>query len=348
MRSVLDPVMRYVSGFDPRTRWLAWGRTVLALGQLSALLLTPAKYLFPPVLGQTQAPECSNVLQQSSIYCLGGSESLATKQICIILVLLVVASGVYPRWTSVLHFWASLSIGVSIALPDGGESVARIATLLLIPVCAGDSRRWQWRKPAGATGPRAQAWGFAFIWALRAQMSFIYADSAISKFGVADWANGTAEYYIVRDPLFGSSGPLGGLMHWGTSFALGTLTLTWGALVAELALAFLMLTPRRGKRLLIALDTGLHGMIILSMGLWSFGLVMIGAAVAASTPMLGRFAPSSPLGDTVEGISHKLSLAGRGHSPLATGSTVLKSAFGGGRALGHILYPRPADQNDHP
>lgn len=304
MRAVLSRITFYSLRFDPRTRWLATGRSLLAVAQLTILVFTPTRYLFPPVLGQSRAPVCERPVQQASVFCLAGHHHLTLAQVIASLGLIVVASGIYPRWTSILHFWICLSLGASLSLPDGGESVARIVSFFLIFVCAADDRRWQWSRPSSTMPSLLQPVSFIGLWCIRVQMAFIYADSAISKFGVADWANGTAEYYIVRDPLFGSAGPFGPLMDWITSSPVGTLAMSWSALLVELILAYLMLTPVRWKLALLILDIALHGAIILTMGLWSFGLIMIASSIVASSPLLIEMDPLLNQEGVGEGLSH--------------------------------------------
>ncbi|MGV9881035.1 hypothetical protein [Streptomyces sp. NPDC003006] len=38
----------------------------------------------------------------------------------------------------------------------------------------------------------------------------LHLQSGIGKFGVADWLNGSAEYYVLRNPVFGVAEPFAG------------------------------------------------------------------------------------------------------------------------------------------
>ena len=122
------------------------------------------------------------------------------------------------------------------------------------------------------------------FWALRLQIAYLYADSAIAKMGVADWQNGSAFYYFVRDKMFGSAGPLTPIWMWVSDQALTTLTITWGAIVIELVIALFTLLGTRWRLAAFWLALALHALIFLSMGLCSFSLVMVAVAALIATP----------------------------------------------------------------
>lgn len=122
------------------------------------------------------------------------------------------------------------------------------------------------------------------FWALRLQIAYLYADSAIAKMGVEDWQNGSALYYIVRDRSFGSSGPLTPIWLWLSDQSLTTLALTWGAIAIELAIALFTLLDARWRLAAFWLGLALHALTFLSMGLFSFSLVMVAVAALIATP----------------------------------------------------------------
>lgn len=282
-REKLTRLSLIVGQFDPRNRWLGWARTIMALGQLSILLFTSPKALFVPVAGQAQAPICKGV-ESVSLFCIGGPQYLLWHHWGCAGLLLVVASGYRPRYTALLHCWLSASLAFSIALPDGGDSVAKTASLMLVFVCLADDRRWHWSVPSSKLSGTLGALAFAALVVLRVQIAFIYLDSAISKFGVNDWVNGTAEYYFVRDPMFGTGGPFSGIARLLTYFPASTLLMTWTPLVIETAIGILILGRRRYRLCALWLDVALHVGITAFMGLWSFSSVMIACATAGAMP----------------------------------------------------------------
>ncbi|MDV8077592.1 hypothetical protein R4P47_13585 [Rhodococcus sp. IEGM 1370] len=278
----VSPLNAWVRNYDPRTRYLGIGRTLIALAQLSILAFTPVEALMVPV-GSTVGPKCGSI-QSISLYCIGGDAHLGVKHCIIGVLLLVVASGYRPRYTSIIHAWVTVSISGSITLPDGGESVARVVTLLLILVCLADNRVWHWRAPSTPAQPTLSAISLAALIFVRLQIAYLYIDSAIAKFGVDNWADGSAEYYFIRNPMFGSAGPIDTAARAITTHALPTVMLTWGALAIELIIGLAILGGTRSRRIALILDCALHAGIILTMGLWSFSLVMIGSATVAAAP----------------------------------------------------------------
>lgn len=282
-----DPVTRVadmVGGHDLRSRWFGVGRSVIAIAELSVLLLTPMKALLVPVVSMGDFPRCNSVRAASAL-CLGGaSVNDEVRRWVLVAVLLAVASGYRPRWTAIPHAWATYSIAVSIAVPDGGESIAMIMCFLMVPIALADDRTWHWQPPTSTLSPSWRALSFVAFLAIRVQIAFLYLDSAISKFGVADWANGTAEYYFLRDNMFGVGAPWDSLLLWLSKSPLIVVALTWGALLIELAIGICLLSSHRRRRAAMVMDIVLHGSIVLTMGLWSFALVMIGSSIVCATP----------------------------------------------------------------
>nr|WSW47209.1 hypothetical protein OG296_31170 [Streptomyces sp. NBC_01001] len=276
-------LQRHLGRFDFRSRWFSVGRSLICFAELTVVLLTPAKALLIPVLTITEGARCDGV-RSASAFCVVGDSGAEWARWLLVAVLLVAASGYRPRWTVLPQLWAVYSIAVSISVPDGGESVALIMSLLMLPICLADDRKWHWRSPDKPLRLNGRAIAFAAFWAIRIQLAYLYLDTAISKFGVADWANGTAEYYFLRDNMFGISEPLDGLFLEMSKIPVVVVGMTWGALVVELIIAVCLLGSDRWRKVALVFDVLLHGMIIVTMGLWSFALVMIGCAVVAATP----------------------------------------------------------------
>ncbi|MCX5147863.1 MULTISPECIES: sporulation-delaying protein SdpB family protein [unclassified Streptomyces] len=276
-------LQRHLGRFDFRSRWFGAGRSLICFAELTVVLLTPAKALLIPVLTITEGARCDGV-RSASAFCVGGDSSAEYARWLLVAVLLVAASGYRPRWTVLPQLWAVYSIAVSISVPDGGESVGLIISLLMLPICLADDRKWHWSSPDEPLRLNRHAIAFAAFWAIRIQLAYLYLDTAISKFGVSDWANGTAEYYFLRDNMFGISEPLDGLFLELSKIPVVVVGMTWGALVVELIIAVCLLGSDRWRKVALVFDVLLHGMIIVTMGLWSFALVMIGCAVIAATP----------------------------------------------------------------
>ena len=274
--------------FDYRSAWFAAGRTTLALATASELLCSRSGALFAPV-GDATGPVCTT--QPRSLFCLGDPHQfIDARRWLAILVLVLVASGYRPRLTSLLHLWIVYSVTTSLSLPDGGDSIALIVVVLITPMCLADPRAWQWTPPRRHLARTGRTVSYLSFWALRLQVAYLYADSAIAKMGVADWQNGSAFYYFVRDKMFGAAGPLGPLWMWVSDHNLTTLAMTWGTIVIELAIALFTLLNARWRMVAFWLCLTLHGLIFVIMGLFSFSAVMagLGALIATSSVAMSR------------------------------------------------------------
>lgn len=272
-------------GFEPRGPFLAAARSLLALAELTVVVFTPDRDLFVDTPPATRGVDCGG-LRQMSLWCVGGGTPHLAHRVVAVLALAAAASGYRPRWTCLPHWYVTVSLGVGMTVANGGEKMARIATLLLIPLCLGDDRRWQWTRPRRRLGPTWRGAAYAAHLALRAQVLLTYADAALSKLAVPEWRGGTATYYVFHDAYYGAPGGLRRLFGstlgapW---FVHGT---TWGTIAAELVIAGSVLWGVRTRRLGVALAVALHAGIAVFLGLFSFGLVMVAALVLslAGTP----------------------------------------------------------------
>ncbi|WP_405977642.1 sporulation-delaying protein SdpB family protein [Streptomyces sp. NBC_00158] len=287
---------RSVRRFPAESRALGAGRSVMALAQASVLVFTPASHLFVPVGGAETEVGCAPPVQAVSLYCLAGSADRQSVGLVVLAMLLVVASGILPRFTTVLHFWASLSLGQSVSLPDGGDAVAQVVTFFLVLACANDRRTWHWQRPGGAGGgDRAgspwQGLAWAGWWGVRIQVAYIYLNSALAKLPVDPWAEGSATYYVARMENFGAAGLFADLFRWATGITLIALLSTWGTILAETLIALFLL--RRGSRQAVAavISAALHVLIVLQIGILSFGFIMVGAVLCAASRGIDAYAP---------------------------------------------------------
>lgn len=273
---------RLASLAEPWTNVYGVARSILAFGGVIALAFTPSDLLFAPAAGVDRSSVCSGA-RTVAVFCLAPADRLeATKWICIA-VLAVVVSGFRPRLTGVLHWWVAFSISSTVTLTDGGDQVAAILTLLLVPLTLTDPRRWHW----SYVGPRCErqrsltgwlphvigAWSLLLI---AVQASLVYGDAFIGKLGVNQWRDATALYYWTRQSTFGSPGWVRPILHALTLNAAGVTVMTWGALVLELVLALGIFADGRACRTWL-LRTGIafHLTIAVLIGLPSFGCSMV-------------------------------------------------------------------------
>ncbi|HVK26099.1 MAG TPA: sporulation-delaying protein SdpB family protein [Actinokineospora sp.] len=274
-------VLDAASRFDPRTQWYAVGRSLLALATLSIVVATPDSALFPYLTGQPDGPRCGG-LRSLSLWCVGGGSpaALTIARVATVSVLVAVAAGYRPRWTCVPHWYATVSVGVSVYLPNGGDRAAQVATLLLIPLCLGDHRRWHWTTPTAPLAPWSGGSAYAAHLALRLQVAIIYGHAAVAKLSESIWRDGTAVHYAMQDAYFGAPD---GLLRLVESVPGLVFALTWGAVLLEVVIAVTMLGGPRIRIVALTCGVALHTAFAAAFGLISFGLVMIAVLMIANT-----------------------------------------------------------------
>lgn len=274
------------------TRLLGIGRTIIALAQFSFLVLTPIEAFLTPVVGVALGDRCSEPVASFSMYCLWDNPRDVTNVIIILLIL--IASGFYPRWTSLLHFWISYSLGMAIGLPDGGESAAMVITFFYIFASINDGRRWHWERGGRVhSGPLAGvAW--AGSWMVRIQVAFIYLWGGLSKLAIESWQDGTAVYYVARMEFFGAAGFFDDTIRYLTAIPLVALAGTWGTIVLEVAISILLLANRRRAGVAaLVVCIFIHSLIIVMIGIVSFAMIMIGGVTIAASYSICRYQEAS-------------------------------------------------------
>lgn len=280
---VVDDVYSFVTTFDHRSKWFGCGRSLIAFGSLTVVLFTSMTALTVPV-GASPGTRCDGI-RGGTLLCLGDpAEFVEFRRWLLVAIYLSVVLGYRPRWTAIPHVWAAYTLSASITLPDGGEAIGLIIALLILPLALSDNRRWHWQMPQRSLSSVWRPISAAASIALRLQVAYIYLDSGLSKLGVDDWKNGTAEFYILRDASFGTSGPLKPIFYWLSSGTWGATALTWGGIAIEVAIGLCLISSRRWRVVGWGLDVIFHISIIATIGLVSFGTVMIGTATVAANP----------------------------------------------------------------
>jgi antimicrobial peptide system SdpB family protein len=284
-------VHRWIAS-SPWTNVYGLARTLLALGTLGTLTFTPNSALFTPALGAPAAPLCGGI-GRISLFCVVPEDQLGLARYLGMAIVALVASGWRPRFTALPHWWVAFSVQASITIPDGGDQVNAVLTLLLLPVALGDGRRWHWAAPAEPDGnqrPAAALVAVATMFLIRLQVAGIYLHASVAKLGVPEWRDGTALYYWVSHPVFGAPEWLRDVLQPFLSFGPTVAALTWGTVALEFALAMgLFLSKRRWTPLLVS-GLMLHGGIAVVMGLWSFSLAMFAALILYLRPWERSFA----------------------------------------------------------
>ncbi|MCV7424545.1 hypothetical protein H7K45_28780 [Mycobacterium yunnanensis] len=298
MRDLLDARKHPGLSFgSPWSNCYGVARSCIALGPMLTLLFTPLSDLLFGMKGSS-LDRCVGPVR-FGLFCLGGQHGAEVKQWVAIVVLGAVVSGWRPRITCLPHAYVAVSFFLNQSNGDGGDQISSIVSLLLLPVCLTDPRRWQWtvyepvrcvRNPSGSF--RADASTTAAVvgmCVIKLQISWIYVQSGISKLGQSFWVDGTAMYYFVRHGTFGASHWTRDTLYWVTSQPVLEAALTWAPIVIEVAVGVSLLLPRRFRALLLPPALLLHLMVAVVLGLWSFSVVMWGCLIFLLVPMGTQF-----------------------------------------------------------
>ncbi|MFC0432218.1 sporulation-delaying protein SdpB family protein [Kutzneria buriramensis] len=285
MRKVTDAV-RLVShaatAFEPRCRWLAIGRSLLAFATLTEILFTPDSALFADATGLTSGMRCDTV-RSLSLWCLdsGLTGHVLISRIVAVGTLAIVGAGYRPRWTCVPHWYVTYSLAASMTVANGGDSAAVVLTLLLVPLCLGDDRVWQWRAPARPLGARWRGSAFAAQLVIRFQLCIIYVTAAVTKLADPAWRGGSAFYFVANDPYVGIPTAASQLILPTLDTPWLIRSITWSVIAVQLFIALTIIGRRRLRSIAVFLVAALHVSIIVVMSLPSFGLIMIAFSMIA-------------------------------------------------------------------
>ena len=283
-------------------------RTMLAIGTLTTLLFNDIHLIMQP-LGDVMGREIQSDFARYSLFEIL-KEHLVLAKWFSILVLLIVASGWRPRITGVFHAWIAFSMATSGMVIDGGDQITSVLSVLLIPICLVDNRKWQWVSKEVQDTSKFQfhlnivaVVSYFFI---RLQVAFIYFHASVGKMDVEEWINGTAIYYWSYSPLFK-------MPEWmepwlPTLFENPTfMTLsTWGILAFELLLFLGLVIEHKWRPLLLKAGIAFHFSIVLLYGLVSFFFAMTGALILYLGPKKGFNIPEISLRTSLHKIKNAL------------------------------------------
>ncbi len=276
---------------NPWTNVYGLARSIIAIGTLLTFLANDVHSLFIPLVGVPTPPVC-NGIASFSFFCLFPDGYLILSKWIAIIILAIVASGWRPRITGILHWWISFSFIVSATLIDGGDQIAAVITLLLIPITLTDDRKWHWADRNTKTKGKfiytegiKKIIAYVFRILLRIQVALIYLQAFTAKLDVVEWVNGTSLYYWLNDPMFGPPDFIYQLLE---PFLLSSTLLplmTWGVLLIELLLFAALFMPRKWWTPMLKIGLLFHFMIVILFGLVSFFCTMAGGLILYLYPL---------------------------------------------------------------
>jgi antimicrobial peptide system SdpB family protein len=270
----------------PWTNVYGLARSLLALATALTLMFNNTDILFRPSLGTEECPVCIGIVN-ISIYCIF-KDNLPLAKIISIVILLVVASGWRPKFMAIPHWYITFSLFSSAILCDGGDQVASVITLLMIPACLCDNRQWHWQPTQRFTKIQALIANTSFI-VIRIQVAVIYLNAAVAKFKVDEWTNGTALYYWLADPLIGLPNHFRNPILFLLKNPYIVSVFTWSVLMLELMLFAALLLKKEQWKYLLTIGLTFHFAILLFHGLISFFLSMAAVIILYLRPLENEF-----------------------------------------------------------
>lgn len=274
-RALVSAATRCINEVSPYNSSLAIARSLLALSTLLTVLLTPSGTLFLRSPDNPDGVVCDALAAQWSLFCAAGGATPLTA-LLVVAVTVSVLTGYFPAITAIPHWWVAWSLNVGSPIRDGGDQVAAVLSLLLIPLLLLDRRRnhWapdrQWGSRSWATHGIAWA-ALVLVWI---QAAVLYANAAIAKFAVAEWANGTALWYWIQEPSFRPPAPLLQIAEMTQSSFAGAVIINYGVMALELSAAVLLFVRPSSRRIALPILLMFHLCIGVMFGLWSFFLSM--------------------------------------------------------------------------
>lgn len=268
-------------------------RSFIAVSLFLTLFFSDIFRLITPLDSLNEIHNLNNISRISIFYLLRDNLILA-KIICLIILILVII-GWRPRFTGVFHWWIAFSFSTSSVILEGGDQVAEILTLLLIPVTLADHRKFHWQNNVKFNSVRSLMndtivlFIISIFFIISLQVAFIYFHASVGKYASEEWANGTAIYYWFDNPVFGLSDFWRKIMFPLLKNPYIVTGITWGTLLVEILL-FMGIAIRKSetkRKYLLLLGVGFHFFIGLFFGLWTFFITMTGALILYLGPRNG-------------------------------------------------------------
>ncbi|MCS7480358.1 sporulation-delaying protein SdpB family protein [Umezawaea endophytica] len=288
VNGVARRLSRAIDQFEPRGAPLAVGRSLLAAATLLTILFSSDSDLFIRTAELPDGLRCAGV-RAASLWCLVGptGSGLLTSRVVVVVVLVLVLLGVSPRWTCVPHWYVSFSLAAAMDMANGGDTIAQVATMLLVPVCLGDDRPSHWHPVRRPLAPSWRGSAFAAHLGLRVQVCLIYLGAVTAKLMDPLWQHGSAMSVVVNHPQYGFPTSARDLLAPMSTSYWFVAALSWSVIGVQVVMALAILGPRQVRVVALVLGIALHLGIMFFMSLMSFGMVMIAVLVigsASTTP----------------------------------------------------------------
>ncbi len=265
-------IEKYSVQYAPYTNVIGLSRSLLAFGTLLTLLVNPVHNFINITTDEKILNPLLNPLapiNKYNFFLLLGFENIWIMKWIAVFLLAMVIYGRFLKVTGFFHWWVSISFLLFSSVIDGGDQIAAILSLLLIPILFTDPRKNHWSKVTIRESPQNIIAVFS-IWIIRLQVAIIYLHAGVGKMFVSEWANGTALYYWLNHSVFGMPDWIEPITNPLLENSIIVTILTYGVIIFELALflALTAVTKYRKKILLAAIL--FHLLIIVYHGIFSF------------------------------------------------------------------------------
>ncbi|WP_081412508.1 sporulation-delaying protein SdpB family protein [Tuberibacillus calidus] len=291
LKKLGESILIWSTSINPWTNVYGLARTIIALSTAITLAVNPSWIFFRPAAGIDASRTCTTPINYFCTVPFNYTYLEILRWLAVV-ILIVVASGWRPRYTGILHWWIVFSLQTSAKTLDGGEQVATILTLMLIPITLTDSRKWHWQreKKFQITNMSVINRTIALVCfvAIRIQVAIIYLNASMAKTSVSDWMNGTAVYYYMKTNMLGLP-PLLSKIFEPFLTSIWVLIPTWGTIIAELLLFAGFFIKKKHRKWFLILGISLHTIFAVMLGLYSFSLIMIGALILYLRPVEKEF-----------------------------------------------------------
>ena len=271
----------------PYSNVLGLSRSVIAMGTLLTLSINTSSILMQKMdSGEYLNPLINPVadINEFNFFLLFGVEQFDLMRYLAIFFLLAVISGYFIKITSILHWWISISFFLSSSVIDGGDQIASILSLLLIPICLTDERKNHWDNIEPYSKPK-NIIGIVAVNLIRLQVAVIYFHTAVGKFDILEWKNGTAIYYWFNHSFFGMPEYLANPMNYMMSNKWVVSILTYSVLIGEITLFLCLTASKKIRKLIFPFAILFHFLIIIYHGIFSFFFSIAGGLIIYLIPI---------------------------------------------------------------
>lgn len=249
-------------------------RVIIALAQLINLTFTNPEYYFNNVKTKLVTQDLFPTLF-----------SYKFGVILAFIVLLWVISGYFSQISCILHAYVSYSFLYDSKIIEGGDQVALIITILLIPICLLDKRVTLWKpKKINYKIPEfLNLISFSCFQVIKIQIAIVYLFAGVVKANVSEWTEGSAIYYWLHHTM-GTTDFLLDSFGFLINNHIFSPVFTWCTLILEFLLFGSIFMRQNQKNELFYIAILFHIFIAVFFGLWAFSLIMISSLMFLLTP----------------------------------------------------------------